>query len=122
MDEEQLRTCLRMIEEHFGLEEIASPADLADKLDALGKKAMAEQNAALDKRLREAMELKHLDRKRQATSEDKKKYLLHLIDQYLKGYPDMSLTQARQYANKAMADYFKCKPYEEITLRKIRPE
>jgi len=122
MDEEQLRICLRMIEAHFGLDEITSPAGLAAQLEALEQRERDEQDAAVEKRLKEALELKHLDRKRQATSEDKKKYLLHLIDQYLKGYPDMSLAQARQYANKAMADYFKCKPYEEVTLRKIRPE
>lgn len=122
MDEAQLKECLKILQDHFGLDEISDPEDLAAQLDLLDRKAETDREAAVEQRLKEALELKHLDRKRQATSEDKKKYLLNLIDQYLDGYPDISLTQARQYANRAMADYFKCKPYEESTLRKIKPD
>ena len=122
MDEAQLKECLKILQDHYGLEEITDPENLAAQLDLLDRKTEMDREAAVEQRLKEALELKHLDRKRQATSEDKKKYLLNLIDQYLDGYPDISLTQARQYANRAMADYFKCKPYEESTLRKIKPD
>ncbi|HBE92680.1 MAG TPA: hypothetical protein DDW55_09195 [Gammaproteobacteria bacterium] len=122
MDEEQLQACLRIIQDHFDLEEITSLENLIEQLEALERKLAIEKEAAVEQCLKEALELKHIDRKRQATSEDKKKYLLNLIDQYLNGYPDMTLTRARQYANKAMADYFKCKPYEESTLKKIKPD
>ena len=122
MDEAQLKECLKILQDHYGLEEITDPENLAAQLDLLDRKTETDREAAVEQRLKEALELKHLDRKRQANSEDKKKYLLNLIDQYLDGYPDISLTQARQYANRAMADYFKCKPYEESTLRKIKPD
>lgn len=122
MDEEQLQACLRIIQDHFDLEEITSLENLVEQLEALERKLSIEKEAAVEQCLKQALELKHIDRKRQATSEDKKKYLLNLIDQYLNGYPDMTLTRARQYANKAMADYFKCKPYEESTLKKIKPD
>lgn len=122
MDEAQLKECLKILQDHFGLGEITDPQNLADQLRKLDRKTEKAREADIELRLKEALDLKHLDRKRQATSEDKKKYLLNLIDQYLDGYPDISLTQARQYANRAMADYFKCKPYEESTLRKIKPD
>lgn len=122
MDEDQLQLCLSILQDHFDLDEITSPENLVAQLESLDIKLALDQEEAVELRLKEALELKHLDRRRQATSEDKKKYLLNLIEQYLEGYPDMTLTRARQYANRAMADYFKCKPYEESTLRKIRPD
>ncbi len=122
MDEAQLKECLKILQDHFGLGEITDPQNLAEQLRKLDRKTEKAREEDIELRLKEALDLKHLDRKRQATSEDKKKYLLNLIDQYLDGYPDISLTQARQYANRAMADYFKCKPYEESTLRKIKPD
>lgn len=122
MDADELQACLEIIRDHFGLDDITGTEDLLSQLEALERKLAREREKAIEQGVREALELKHIDRKRLATSEEKKKYLLHLIDQYLEGYPDMTLTLARHYANRAMADYFKCKPYEEATLRKIKPE
>ena len=122
MDEDQLQLCLTILQDHFDLETISSPENLVAQLESLDRRLAVDQEEAVEQRLKDALELKHIDRKRQATSEDKKKYLLNLIDQYLEGYPDMTLTRARQYANRAMADYFKCKPYEESTLRKLKPD